>query len=103
MVLLGGLNLMTQDNAAATEPRPGATSSATAPANGPQSAAPAAGSPDAESTVQRAEALTDRLTVQAAVATHVVGQGLRRFWSRLCEEVADIWAEAQSIRRGNQS
>jgi hypothetical protein len=82
----------------------------TPPANGQPAAsagqaAPAAtsGEQTAASTVQRAEAMADRLAVQVAVATSVIGRGLIRFWARLREESADMWAEAQSIRRGNKN
>jgi hypothetical protein len=101
--------------AGAAETSAAEASEATAPANGRQCAAPASGTlipvaqaapppePAAAPTMQRAEALADRLTVQAAVTVSLIGRGLMRFWARLREETADIWAEAQSIRRGDKS
>jgi hypothetical protein len=51
----------------------------------------------------RAEEMVDRFAVQVGVVTSHVGKGLVRFLARVCEEMTDIWAEAQSRRRGDKS
>jgi hypothetical protein len=51
----------------------------------------------------RAENMVDNLAVQVAVATSYVGKGVLRLSALFREQVSDIWAEAQSIRRGDKS
>jgi hypothetical protein len=52
--------------------------------------------------VARAEEIVDRLAARAAEVTSVWGRRLLRAASRIREEAEDVWAEAQSIRRGEQ-
>jgi hypothetical protein len=64
---------------------------------------PAPADPAAEATrTQRAEEIVDRLAVRVGNFTSVWGRRLLRVTSRIREEAQDIWAEAQSIRRGDQ-
>jgi hypothetical protein len=52
--------------------------------------------------VARAEEMVDRLAERAAQFTSVWGRRLARVVGRVKEEAQDMWAEAQSIRRGDQ-
>ncbi len=74
---------------------PGGTASNTTAANGASSATD-------PSRTQRAEELVDRLAERAGQLTATWGRKLARFAARVREEAQDIWAEAQSIRRGDQ-
>jgi hypothetical protein len=101
-------NTVTPETAAgAAQPANGQASAAPAPSPVVQAgpAAPAAGANEQpeRSSIERAEALADRFSTQVAVVTSVVGHGLLRFLSRMREEAEDLWAEAQSIRRGDKS
>jgi hypothetical protein len=65
---------------------------------------PALPAPAAESkaATSRAENLVDNLAVQVAVATSYVGKGFLRLTALFREQMSDLWAEAQSIRRGDK-
>jgi len=52
--------------------------------------------------MERAEELADRLGEQIGHYASVVGYNVLRFFARAREEAEDIWAEAQSIRRGGK-
>jgi hypothetical protein len=52
--------------------------------------------------VARAEEIVDRLAARASELTSVWGRRLMRAAARIREEAEDVWAEAQSIRRGEQ-
>ena len=58
--------------------------------------------PAAESEVTRAEEMVDRLAVQVAVFTSILGKKLLWLGAHLREEAEDLWAEAQNIRRGEK-
>jgi hypothetical protein len=51
----------------------------------------------------KAEEMVNSVAMQMAVATAYVGKGLMRLVARCREELSDIWAEAQNIRRGDKS
>jgi hypothetical protein len=53
--------------------------------------------------MQRAEVLADRLAERIGHYASIFGFKLMQFAARAKEEAEDIWAEAQSIRRGNQT
>jgi hypothetical protein len=85
--------------------------SAHAPANGAaQTPHESSSGPAAEtkapaeetSRVEQAEETVDRLASRVANATSFLGKKLMRAASRVREAAADFWAEAQSIRRGDQ-
>jgi len=61
---------------------------------------PGALSPQA---LQRAEELVDRMGERVAYYAAFLGAKIKEFAARLREEAEDIWAEAQSIRRGEQT
>jgi hypothetical protein len=61
-----------------------------------------AGKGSEKPTVDRADEMVDAVAKKVAVATTQVGKGLLRFLARVREEVSDIWAEAQNIRRGDR-
>jgi hypothetical protein len=50
----------------------------------------------------RAEQMVDQLAEKVAHCTAALGKKLLWFSARLREEAEDIWAEAQSIRRGEK-
>jgi hypothetical protein len=52
--------------------------------------------------MQRAEVLVDRLGERIGHYVALFGFKLLRFAARAKEEAEDIWAEAQSVRRGQQ-
>jgi hypothetical protein len=52
--------------------------------------------------MQRAEEMADQLGERVAYYATLVGFKLLKFAARIREEAQDIWAEAQSIRRGGQ-
>jgi hypothetical protein len=84
---------------AASESRPQVNGAASAGPAGPSDGqATQAGKPASS----RAEEVVDNLAIQAAFVTAYVGKGLLRLAARLGEELADIWAEAQEIRRGEK-
>jgi hypothetical protein len=66
-------------------------------------APPAGAQPDAgngrEAPVQRAEEMVDHLASRLGHYASAVGRQVLRLAARAREEVQDIWAEAQSIRR----
>jgi hypothetical protein len=55
------------------------------------------------SSMERAEEMVDRIAERVSHLTSVCGRKLLRLAARAREEAEDIWAEAQSIRRGEQS
>jgi hypothetical protein len=55
---------------------------------------------DSRSEMERAEEMVDRLAERVSHFTSVWGRKLLRLAARAREEAEDIWAEAQSIRRG---
>jgi hypothetical protein len=55
---------------------------------------------EARSEMERAEEMVDRIAERVSHYTSVWGRKLLRFAARAREEAEDIWAEAQSIRRG---
>lgn len=79
---------------------PGSNGAAHCQAN---SGASAAGSEQPQPQVERAEEIVDRLAERVAHYTSVWGRQLWRASARIREEAEDLWAEAQSIRRGDQS
>jgi hypothetical protein len=52
--------------------------------------------------VDRADQLVERAAEKVASLTLRCGRGILRLLSRVREEAEDIWAEAQSIRHGDQ-
>jgi hypothetical protein len=58
------------------------------------------GSP--ESRIERAEEVVDRAAAWVANLTSDWGRRALRMGARIREEAEDFWAEAQSIRRGDQ-
>jgi hypothetical protein len=75
--------------AAHTDPAPGATGSA-ASENG------------SDPRIARAEQMVDRLAERVAGFTSTWGRRVLWLGARVKEEAEDMWAEAQSIRRGDQ-
>jgi hypothetical protein len=57
---------------------------------------------DKPTATSKAEEMVDNAAVQLAVAASYVGKGLLRLTARFREEMSDIWAEAQNIRRGDK-
>jgi hypothetical protein len=57
---------------------------------------------DAPPHVARAEEMVDRLADRVGQLTSVWGRRIARVAARVKEEAQDVWAEAQSIRRGDQ-
>ncbi len=57
---------------------------------------------DKEPVMQRAEAMADRLGEKITHYAALIGFKIMQFAARAREEAEDIWAEAQSIRRGQQ-
>jgi len=53
--------------------------------------------------LQRAEKLVDHMGERIAHYAAFLGTKIKEFAARLREEAEDIWAEAQSIRRGEQT
>ncbi len=70
--------------------------------NGMAGQAPAsnANGADGRSEMERAEEMVDRIAERLSHFTSVWGRKLLRVAARAREEAEDIWAEAQSIRRG---
>jgi hypothetical protein len=58
--------------------------------------------PEKEPVMQRAEAMADRLGERITHYAALIGFKIMQFAARAREEAEDIWAEAQSIRRGKQ-
>lgn len=56
-----------------------------------------------DETMQRAEAIVDQLGQRLGRFFSAAGQQLRKAGARAREEAEDIWAEAQSIRRGEHT
>jgi hypothetical protein len=54
------------------------------------------------SSTERAEEIVDRVAERVSQLTSEWGRKLLRLAARAREEAEDIWAEAQSIRRGDQ-
>jgi hypothetical protein len=75
---------------------------ATMTAEQPSAAAEPARSTETSATT-RAGTKIDQAALQVALATSYVGKGFLRFAARIREELSDLWAEAQSIRRGDKS
>jgi hypothetical protein len=69
--------------------------------NGVTGATPAAPG-EGRSARTEAEQMVDAAATKIAVATSAVGKGLLRLLARAREELSDIWAEAQSVRRGEK-
>jgi hypothetical protein len=65
-------------------------------------AAPTADEKKKSAHVERAEEIVDRVASKVAEKTSVWGRKLLRLASRVKESAQDFWAEAQSIRRGDQ-
>jgi hypothetical protein len=55
-----------------------------------------------DETVRRAEELIDRVADRVGQFTSYLGRQVLRLGARAREEAEDMWAEAQSIRRGRQ-
>jgi hypothetical protein len=53
--------------------------------------------------LQQAEQMVDHLTERVGHFASLAGDTLLRWASRAREEAEDIWAEAQSLRRGERS
>ena len=56
-----------------------------------------------DQTMQRAEEMVDRMADRVGEFTSYLGRKILQLGARAREEAEDIWAEAQSIRRGRQS
>jgi hypothetical protein len=54
------------------------------------------------SVTHRAEEMVDRVAGKVAHFTAAFGRQLLRLGARVREEAEDMWAEAQSIRRGDK-
>lgn len=90
----------TRDRARALTAQGAATgmeSSARPPASSMQSARPAERWPDSP-TLQRAEAVVNRMSGRVRPLASVIGQRVQRLVARAREEAEDIWAEAESMR-----
>lgn len=61
-----------------------------------------AGEPGDPSRMDQAEKLADSLAANVAVYTALFGRKVIRLTAHLREAVEDMWAEAQSIRRGDK-
>jgi hypothetical protein len=82
-------------------------------ATGPATEAPAQETPSSDSqpapgtgksaATTKAEEMVESAAVQIAVATSYIGKGFLRLVARCREELSDIWAEAQDLRRGDKS
>jgi hypothetical protein len=70
------------------------------PHNGRAEQAPP--SADGRSQTERAEEIVDRVAERVSDLTSTWGRKLLRLAARAREEAEDIWAEAQSIRHGEQ-
>jgi hypothetical protein len=68
-------------------------------ADAPSAEGPA---PSVDPTTARAEEIVDRWAANVAEFTSVWGRRAYRAAERVREEAQDLWAEAQSIRRGDQ-
>jgi hypothetical protein len=58
--------------------------------------------PGTSPALQRAEELVDRMGERLAHYAAFLGTKIKEWAAHLHEEAEDIWAEAQSIRRGEQ-
>jgi hypothetical protein len=63
------------------------------------SATPTPSGNSAAAATTKADQLVDNFALKIAVTTSSIGKGLLRILARTREEVSDIWAEAQSVRR----
>jgi hypothetical protein len=83
-----------------------AANGATAHAAEPQAPNPAQAGADSDNgkadRISRAEQMVDRLAERVAGATSRWGRRVLWLGTRIKEEAEDMWAEAQSIRRGDQ-
>jgi hypothetical protein len=73
---------------------------------GAQAAAQARGDAEeggGDETVRRAEEVIDQVADRVGEFTTYLGRQILRLGARAREEAEDMWAEAQSIRRGRQS
>jgi hypothetical protein len=64
--------------------------------------AAAAGPNGTTDPMDRAEQIVDHLAERVADVTSRLGRGMLWLSTRLKEQAEDVWAEAQSIRRGDQ-
>jgi hypothetical protein len=55
-----------------------------------------------DETMRRAEEMIDRVAERVGEFTSYLGRKILRLGARAREEAEDMWAEAQSIRRGRQ-
>jgi hypothetical protein len=62
----------------------------------------ATGGTAADERLRRAEEMVDRAAERIGHYAGLVGHEILRFAARACEEAEDIWAEAQSLRRGER-
>jgi hypothetical protein len=81
----------------------GAEPSNQAPPESDKSTSEAPPQAEASPQVARAEEMVDRFAERVASFTSTWGRHLWRVAARVREEAEDIWGEAQSIRRGDQS
>jgi hypothetical protein len=72
------------------------------PSAAPTSNSSPPASTDGESATSRADQVVDNLSLKIAVTASTIGRGVLRLVARTREEVSDIWAEAQSLRRGEK-
>jgi hypothetical protein len=79
-----------------------AADESTADANSNGQSTSAASSSSGPSHTERAEEMVDRIAERVGQFTSVWGRKLSRAAARIKEEAQDLWAEAQSIRRGDQ-
>jgi hypothetical protein len=68
--------------------------------NGARTTMPGQDAGAASPAMQRAEELVDRMGERVAHYAALLGTKIKEWAARLREEAEDIWAEAQSIRRG---
>jgi hypothetical protein len=94
------------DETAAAANRNGSTPAAsgtTSSAPKTTTAEPGTEANEEHSRMDQAEETVDRLAAKVAGFTSLVGKKAMRAAARLREAASDFWAEAQSIRRGDQS
>jgi hypothetical protein len=78
------------------------TSAQPVAAAAPTSNSVPAASGDQASATSKADQMVDNLALKIAVTTSAIGRGLLRLVARTREELSDIWAEAQGVRRGEK-
>jgi len=82
---------------------PAASNGTTPPTPETTSADSGTATKEERSRVEQAEETVDRLAAKVAGTTSLLGKKFLRATARVREAASDFWAEAQSIRRGDQS